>query len=153
MESILARFPADNFNRFWATYASGDVEYDADSQFPDKGRVPVEMLERRIGMLCDLRRPVPQQVLDAALERAARDKTPLLEGQVRRAQALAAQDPAEMTRAVEVFERLGAVPQLGRSRAERGLLLHDAAETEAGLAILKRLGDTNYLDRFATRVV
>ncbi|HEX9363805.1 MAG TPA: adenylate/guanylate cyclase domain-containing protein [Candidatus Dormibacteraeota bacterium] len=153
MESILARFPADNFNRFWATYASGDVAYDADAQFPEKGRPPVEMLERRIGMLCDLRRPVPQQVLDAALERAVRDKTPLLEGQVRRAQALAAQDPAEMTRAVEVFERLGAVPQLGRSRAERGLLLHDAAETEAGLAILKRLGDTNYLDRFATRVV
>jgi hypothetical protein len=111
------------------------------------------MLERRLGMLCDLRRPVPQQVLDAALERAARDKTPLLEGQVRRAQALAAQDPAEMTRAVEVFERLGAVPQLGRARAERGLLLNDAAEIDAGLAILKRLGDANYVDRFATRVV
>jgi hypothetical protein len=110
------------------------------------------MLERRLGMLCDLRRPVPRQVIDAALERAARDKTPLLEGQVRRAQALAAQDPAEMARAVEVFERLGAVPQLGRARAERGLLLHDAAETDAGLAILKRLGDTNYIDRFTALV-
>ena len=57
-----------------------------------------------------------------------------------------------MARAVEIFERLGAVPQLGRARAERGLLMHDAAETDEGLAILKKLGDVNYLDRFAARV-
>ena len=86
------------------------------------------------------------------LERATGDRIPLLEGQVRRARALATQDPAEMSLAIEIYEGLGAVPHLGRARAERGLLAHDAAEMEEGLAILKRLGDVNYLDRFAAPV-
>jgi len=110
------------------------------------------MVERRISLVCDLRLTVTPEVIDAALERAVHDRTPLLEGQVRRAKALTANDPEEMSRAVEVFERLGAVPQLGRARAERGLLLRDPAETDAGLAILRKLGDVNYLDRFAVRV-
>ena len=58
-----------------------------------------------------------------------------------------------MSRAVEMFEKLGAVPQLGRARAERGLLIHDAGEIDAGLAILKKLGDNNYVDRFAANAV
>jgi len=70
-----------------------------------------------------------------------------------RARALAENDAEQMTRAVEIFERLGAVPQLGRARAERGLLRHDAAEIDAGLAILKKLGDNNYVDRFAANAV
>lgn len=44
------------------------------------------------------------------------------------------------------------MPNLGRARAERGLLTGDQAETDAGLAILKKLGDVNYVDRFAARV-
>ncbi len=40
------------------------------------------------------------------------------------------------------------MPQLGRGKAERGVLTGDAAETEAGLAILRRLGDAAYEDRF-----
>ena len=152
MESILARFPSRNINRFWGSYLAGDVDYDPDFQFPRTGGVPVEMVERRISLICDLHGQVPQQVGEVALERAIRDRTPLLEGQLRRARALGAQDPAEMSRAVEMFEKLGAVPQLGRARAERGLLIHDAGEIDAGLAILKKLGDANYLDRFASRV-
>src|SRR5207253_10706427 len=38
-------------------------------------------------------------------------------------------------------ERRGA--QLGRAKAERGLINGDAAETDAGLAILKKLGDVD----------
>ena len=53
-----------------------------------------------------------------------------------------------MSAAVAIFERLGAVPQLGRARAERGVLTGDEAETEAGLAILRKLGDATYVDRF-----
>ena len=152
MESILARFPSGNINRFWGSYLAGNVDYDPDFQFPRTGSVPVEMVERRISLICDLRHQVPQQVSEVALERSIRDRTPLLEGQLRRARALGAQDPAEMSRAIEMFEKLGAVPQLGRARAERGLLIHDAGEIDAGLAILKKLGDANYLDRFASRV-
>ena len=58
-----------------------------------------------------------------------------------------------MSRAIAIFERLGAVPHLGRARAERGLLQHDAVEIDAGLAILKKLGDNNYVDRFAANAV
>ena len=44
------------------------------------------------------------------------------------------------------------VPQLGRAMAERGLIDGDAAETDAGLAMLKKLGDVDYVDRFVARV-
>jgi hypothetical protein len=33
-----------------------------------------------------------------------------------------------------------------------GLLTGDRAETDAGLAILKKLGDMDYVDRFAGRL-
>jgi len=152
IDSILARFPPGHINRFWGFYVQGDVDYDPDTVFPTTGGMPPEMVERRISLVCDLRRPVPEQVRDVVLERAVQNRIPLLEGQIRRARALGADDAEEMSRAVEIFERLGAVPQLGRARAERGLLMHDAAETDEGLAILKKLGDVNYLDRFAARV-
>ena len=153
IESIVSRFPPGSFHKFWRAYLQGDVSFGPESVFPTKGgSIPSEMVERRISLVCDLRLTVTPEVIDAALERAVHDRTPLLEGQVRRAKALSANDPEEMLRAVEVFERLGAVPQLGRARAERGLLLRDPAETDAGLAILRKLGDVNYLDRFAVRV-
>src|SRR5438128_11041064 len=77
---------------------------------------------------------------------------PLLEAQVLRARALARNDAADMSAAIAMWERMGAQPQLGRARAECGLIAGDAAETEAGLAMLKKLGDVNYVDRFAARV-
>lgn len=77
---------------------------------------------------------------------------PLLEAQVRRAIGLAQRDPAELTAAIAIWEPVGALPNLGRARAERGLLSGDTAETDAGLAILKKLGDVNYVDRFVPRV-
>ena len=153
MESILARYPAGQAHRFWAPLISGDFQYDPDTQFPETGGFFYELAERQLSLVCDLRRPVPQQVRDVALERAVGDRTPLLEGQVRRARALNDYDAEEMSRAIAIFERLGAVPHLGRARAERGLLQHDAAEIDAGLAILKKLGDNNYVDRFAANAV
>ena len=65
---------------------------------------------------------------------------------------VANRDPAELTAAIAIWEPVGALPNLGRARAERGLFSGDQAETEAGLAILKRLGDVNYVDRFAAPV-
>ena len=149
MESILARYPANSITRLWTSFVSGDAGYESDFVFPRAGGVPAETVERRISLMCDLRLPVPDEVLAGALERAVRaDGVPILEGQVRRARALAAGDGAEMSAAVAIFERLGAVPQLGRARAERGVLTGDGSETEAGLAILRKLGDANYVDRF-----
>ena len=70
MESILARFPAGHINRFWGSYVQGDVDYDPDTVFPTTGGMPAEMVERRISLVCDLRRPVPEQVREVVLERA-----------------------------------------------------------------------------------
>jgi hypothetical protein len=57
-----------------------------------------------------------------------------------------------MTRALAIWDQIGAVPHQGRARAELGLLTGDQEETNAGLAILKKLGDVNYVDRFITRI-
>jgi tetratricopeptide (TPR) repeat protein len=153
IESILSRYPARHAHRDWAAQASGDVRFEADFEFPQTRGFNYEQAERQLSVVCDLRRPVPQQVREGGLERAQNDRTPLLEGQLWRARALNDNDAEQMLRAVEIFERLGAVPQLGRARAERGLLRHDAAEIDAGLAILKKLGDNNYVDRFAADAV
>ena len=65
---------------------------------------------------------------------------------------LADRDAGELSAAIAIWERAGALPYIGRGRAERGLITGDLSETEAGLAIVKKLGDTNYADRFAARV-
>jgi tetratricopeptide (TPR) repeat protein len=153
MESILARYPAAHTHRFWALQISADIRYDIGVEVPGIGGLMHELAERQLNTVCDLRRPVPEVVREVALARAQKDRVPLLEGQAWRARALNDADSEQMTRAVVIFERLGAVPQLGRARAELGLLAHDAAETEAGLAILKKLGDNNYVDRFAANAV
>jgi hypothetical protein len=57
-----------------------------------------------------------------------------------------------MTRALAIWDRIGAVPHQGRGRAELGLITGQPVETDAGLAILKKLGDLNYIDRFAARI-
>src|SRR5262249_19571110 len=147
MESIVSRYPPTHVHSYWTTYLEGVSTYDADQVLSLRvPRGPAELVERRVSLATDMRVPIPLDLGREVLEKARRDHVPILEGQVRRALAAAALDAEEMTRAVEMFERLGAVPQLGRARAERGLLTHDPAETEAGLAILKRLGDVNYLD-------
>jgi hypothetical protein len=99
-------------------------------------------------MANDNHQPVPDDLLDAILKRATSSGLPVLEGQVRRSIGLAHRDLGELDRSVEIWERIGALPNLGRTRAERGAVRGDAAETDAGIAILKKVGDTNYIDRF-----
>jgi hypothetical protein len=147
MESILARFPNDNHNRVWLSYIQGEgVFTDRDPYL--HANTPPETAERRISLACDRREQLSQYVLDGVLEKAVRTRVPLVEAQARRARALAYRDASEMSTAIEIWERCGALPQLGRGKAERGLLNGDSAETDAGLAMLKKLGDVNYVDRF-----
>jgi len=68
-----------------------------------------------------------------------------------RARALQRHDADDMSAALAIWERCGAMTQVGRARAERGLIMGDPSETAAGLAILKKIGDVNYVDRFAAR--
>ena len=153
MDSILTRYPAVHTHRFWAGQMSADLHFDPGLNIADIGGMMYELAERQLNTACDFRRPIPEDVRRVALARSEQDHVPLFEGQAWRARALNEADPEPMTRAVEIFERLGAMPQLGRARAERGLLAHDAAESEAGLAILRKLGDNFYVDRFTANAV
>jgi class 3 adenylate cyclase/tetratricopeptide (TPR) repeat protein len=151
MESVLMRFPADHINRIWTSYIRGESGFTADDPFL-AGRYPFEGAEARLSLACDYREHLPVQILDTGLARAVRAGVPLLEAQVRRARALAYRDASEMTRALAIWDRIGAVPYQGRARAELGLITGDQAEIAAGLDILKKLGDVNYLDRFTDRI-
>jgi len=147
MESILARFPSSHSNQLLHAYVRGESGLTANDPFL-VGSSQWEAVERRISLACDHREQVPREVLQQGLARAVHVQVPLLEAQIRRARGLAFRDASELSRAIEIWERIGVVPQLGRARAERGLINGDAAETDAGLAMLKKLGDVDYVDRF-----
>ncbi|HXI95185.1 MAG TPA: hypothetical protein VNG04_03605, partial [Candidatus Acidoferrum sp.] len=151
MESVVVRFPADHINRLWISYIRGESGFTATDPFV-VARCPFEGTERRVSLACDHREQLPVEILEMGLEKALQAGVPLLEAQIRRARALAYRDPSEMFRALGIWDRIGAVPNQGRARAELGLLTGDQVETNAGLAILKNLGDVNYLDRFTARI-
>jgi hypothetical protein len=149
--AIVALYPRVSSVARLADHVRGEVSF-ADNHDLRFSNYPSQIIERRVALAADLRADLPPEVLPALLARSIQQKLPLLEAQVRRAVGLAQRDPAEMAAAIATWERVGSLPNLGRARAERGLLTGDQAETEAGLAILKKLGDVNYVDRFVARV-
>jgi class 3 adenylate cyclase/tetratricopeptide (TPR) repeat protein len=151
VESILARFPRGYNQADLLAYIHDDAAF-RPHDLSLRYSYPVEVAERRFSLAADRRQEIPQSVLDGGLEKAIRIGAPLLEAQVRRARGLAMRDPSELAQAIAIWEPRGALPALGRARAERGLIRGDNAETDAGLAILKKLGDVDYLDKFAARV-
>ncbi|MEA2628199.1 MAG: hypothetical protein QOJ10_659, partial [Chloroflexota bacterium] len=151
MESVLSRFPARHPVRVWDAYIRGEGGFTYDDPYLT-GHYAFESSERRLCLACDGREKLPSEILEAGLKVALNSNVPLLEAQLRRARALAYRDPGELTAALAIWDRIGAVPHQGRGRAERGLLTGDQAETDAGLSILKKLGDINYVDRFVGRV-
>ena len=151
IESILARYPADHQNQALRGYLKGESSFILQDPAITRGN-PFEAIERWLCLANDTRQPVPEVVMDAMLERAVRNRLVPLEAEVRRSIGLAHRDATELDKAAAIWERIGALPGLGRVRAERGAIRGDAAETEAGLAILKKVGDANYIDRFSARV-
>jgi tetratricopeptide (TPR) repeat protein len=151
MESVLSRFPVNHINRLWGVYVRGEGGFTSNDPYLS-GQMPYEAVERRLCLASDRREQLPLEILDAGLDKAVRVGVPLLEAQVRRARALAFRDADELTQALAIWDRIGAVPHQGRARAERGMIVGDPSETEAGLATLKTLGDVNYVDRFTARV-
>jgi len=151
MESIVARFPPGQWNRAWEPYAHGESMLAEVTSF-SRTEISSECLERRLSLSSDRREQLSEPTVEAALKRALDARDPLLEAQALRARALLRSDPADMKLALEKWENAGAIPLIGRARAELGVLTGDRGEMEAGMAILKKLGDTGYLDRFAARV-
>src|SRR5689334_21837873 len=151
IESIIARFPRGYNQVDILAYLRDDAGFRPND--PCLGySYPPELAERRFSLASDRRQEIPTAVLDGGLEKAIRINVPLLEAHVRRCRGLALRDESELTAAIAILEPRGALPGLGRAIAERGLIRGDAAEMEAGLAMLKKLGDVNYLDNFAARV-
>ena len=151
IESIIARFPRGYNQVDILAYCRDESGFEPDDQSL-RYSYPVELAERRFSLAADRRQSIPQSVLDGGLDNAVRIQAPLLEAQIRRARGLAMRDEAELARAIAIWEPRSALPALGRARAERGVIRGDASESEAGLAILKKLGDVHYLDSFAARV-
>jgi class 3 adenylate cyclase/tetratricopeptide (TPR) repeat protein len=147
--STLARFPHERAAMRLKNHLSGHGGFTEDDPVRFV-RYPPELVERLLSLASDLRENIPSKLLAALLDRSIEQKVPLLEAQVRRAIGLSGRDPSELSAAIAIWEPIGVLPNLGRARAERGMLIGDSAETEAGLAILKQLGDVNYVDRFAT---
>jgi tetratricopeptide (TPR) repeat protein len=145
--SIVSRFDTAHLHQQLLSYIQGDAALAEESPVL-RSAYPSELTERRVSLACDNRNRLPQSLLEDGLAAAVAKHQPLLEAQLQRALGLASRDPARFSAALEIWERSGAVPNIGRARAERGLVAGDAAEVEAGLAILRKLGDTYYLDRF-----
>ncbi|MFI5282831.1 MAG: ATP-binding protein [Candidatus Dormibacterales bacterium] len=146
--SILSRFPPDHGHLGLAPHVNGEADFSGPYSRFDK-RYPPEMLERRLALAADLRAPVSQELLATLLQRSVDQKVPLLEAQVRRNLGITNRDAAQLAAAIRIWEPAGALTNLGRARAEKGALTADQAEVEAGLAILKKIGDGNYTDRFS----
>ena len=145
--SIVNRFRPEHPHHLLKAYLNGDAGFTVDD--PTIRLIyPPEMAERRLALACDYRQEVPARVLDVVLKRAVQQKLPLLEAQVRRAIGLARGEAEQLAAASRIWEGAKALPSLGRARAERGRLTGDQAELEAGLAILRSIGDVNYVDRF-----
>jgi class 3 adenylate cyclase/tetratricopeptide (TPR) repeat protein len=151
IESIIARFPKGYNQSDLIPYLHDDAAFKPDDEVLGYS-YPREFAERRFSLAADRRQEIPRSVLDASLAGAIEDRVPLLEASIRRARGLAMRDEAELSAAIALVEPRGALPALGRARAERGLVRGDVGEMEAGLDMLKKLGDVNYVDHFAARV-
>jgi hypothetical protein len=144
----VSRFDSAHPHQKLLAYLQGDPALGAGSPI-SQGPYPSELAERRVALACDNRAAVPEGMLEEALAAAIAKRQPLLAAQVQRALGLARRDSTRLSAALETWARSGALPNIGRARAERGLVTGDAAETDAGLAILRKLGDASYLDRFS----
>jgi tetratricopeptide (TPR) repeat protein len=151
IESIVGRFPANSGHHSRLAYMRGDSAFTADDAVLNYG-YPSELAERRFSLAADRHQEVPRDVLDAALARAMSIRVPLLEAQIRRARGVLLRDEAELTAAIAIWEPRGALPSLGRARAEHGLLTGNSSEVEDGLTTLTKLGDLDYVDRFRLSV-
>jgi hypothetical protein len=146
--SIVSRYRPEHPHQRLKAYLKGDAHFTADD--PALRLIyPAEMAERRLALACDYGQEVPANVLEDLLTRALELKFPLLQAQVRRALGLARGEADELATAIRIWEGAGALTCVGRARAERGRLIGDQAEVEAGLAILRSIGDIDYVDRFS----
>jgi hypothetical protein len=149
-DEISSAFPEGSTFRYWLGYGRTDLEscQAAVEHFLLRPRLQIERLERGLSMLLDHDRLPSTDGLLAVLAVCHEAEYPLLEAQVERALGRAKREPARLERSIALLDRAGARPYAARVRCERALMTGDAAEMEAGLTVLERLGDAEQVLRF-----
>ena len=107
-----------------------------------------EGFERLVSGSIDRDEPLPLDALEAA--RAAYAPSNLAHVAVALARAIAVnrRDPVLLRQVLATYEAMRARPLIGRVRCELGRMTGDDAETEAGLRILRELGDQLQIEKF-----
>jgi class 3 adenylate cyclase len=149
-DEISTAFPEGTPLRRWIGYANTDLRscLDAVEYFLIHPLLQIERLERGLSMLLDHDRFPSTAGLLSVLAFCGEHEYPLVEAQVERALGRAQRDLARLDRSITLFDRAGARPYAARVRCERALITGDAAEMDAGLAVLEGLGDAEQLLRF-----
>jgi len=110
--------------------------------------VGTEFLERALSLCVDGGRVTSPDLARRIAEFAETHHYAILEAQARRALGIGHREREELTRALRIFERIGAAPYAARARCERALLTGHGAEFAAGMRVLEEIGDLGQLDRF-----
>src|SRR5207302_3435774 len=149
-DEISATFPEGSVFRRWLGYGDTDLQscQEAVEHFLMGPGLQIERLERGLSMLLDHYRLPSTAGLLSVLAFCCTHEYPFVEAQAERALGRAQRDVSRLDRAIALFDRSGARPYAARVRCERALITRDAAEMEAGLAVLDGLGDAEQRMRF-----
>ncbi len=150
LDEILRQFDVNSRFRRFLGYARADLdslEMQAVAGFPSF-LTRVYLIERALSLCADRDRPLSPDAVKPILAHASTFHLQVLEAQACRALGISRQDPGELTRALEIFERISAVPYAARVRCERALLTNDRRDRTAGIQALEALGDLDQLGRF-----
>jgi hypothetical protein len=121
-----------------------------DSARPFESYQYPAFVERFCSSFADAHRALKPEVTGDILKAAVSHHCLVLEAQVRRVIGLTSQDPEELRRSLEIFDRIGARPYAARARCELALLSRDKRDFESGLAVLAAVGDRQQRERYET---
>ena len=107
-----------------------------------------ELFERAVSLAADRDWPLPLEALEGARRAAGFRRIRHVEVALDRAIALTRGDPDLVRRVLADAEAMHARPLIGRLRCELGRMTGDDAEIEAGLQILRELGDQLQIAKF-----
>ncbi len=105
------------------------------------------LIERALAVCVDHGYLSDPGISRALAEHAALLQMRIIEAQARRALGLGKSDPAELTRALKLFQQAEAAPYVARVLCERGILTGHNADLTAGVRMLEALGDLGHLAR------
>ena len=107
-----------------------------------------EGFERILSLAADRDWPMPIEALEAARASYAPAKLRHVDLALGRAIAITTRDAALLREVRAGYEAMHARPLIGRVRCELGRMTNDDAEIEAGLRILRELGDQLQIAKF-----